>query len=132
MWNALWIFVGSGLGGLARWGVSGVIANKFGQTFPWGTLVVNVTGSFVIGLFATVTGPDGRWLAPVTFRQFFMIGICGGYTTFSSFSLQTLALVEDGEWFRAAANSVLSVALCLIGVWLGHVLAIGLNSAKGQ
>jgi CrcB protein len=132
MWNALWIFVGSGLGGVARWGVSAFIANKVGQTFPWGTMVVNVTGSFIIGLFATVTGPEGRWLAPATFRQFFMLGICGGYTTFSSFSLQTLNLAEDGEWFKAGANSALSLALCLLGVWLGHVLAMELNSTKGQ
>jgi len=128
MWNALWIFIGGGLGSLARWGFSGWIANAFGQTFPWGTLFVNVSGSFVIGLFATVSGPEGRWLAPATFRQFFMLGVCGGYTTFSSFSLQTLTLAEDGEWFRAAANSVLSLVLCLMGVWLGHLLGSILNS----
>src|SRR5215468_3512024 len=113
MWNALWIFVGGGLGSLARWGVSGLIANRVGETFPWGTIVVNVTGSFIIGLFATVTGPDGRWLAPATLRQFFMVGVCGGYTTFSSFSLQTLALAQDGQWFRAGANCVLSFVLCV-------------------
>src|SRR6266487_1556942 len=129
MWNALWIFVGGGLGSLARWGFSGFIANRFGETFPWGTLFVNVSGSFIIGLFATLTSPDGRWLAPATFRQFFMLGICGGYTTFSSFSLQTLSLAEDGEWFRAAANSVLSLVLCLGGVWLGHIFASALNSS---
>ena len=132
MWNALWIFIGSGLGGLARWGASGFIANRFGETFPWGTLVVNVTGSFVIGLFATLTGPEGRWLAPATFRQFFMIGICGGYTTFSSFSLQTLSLADDGEWLKAGANALLSIVLCLAGVWLGHMLALELNSTKGH
>jgi CrcB protein len=132
MWNALWIFIGSGLGGLARWGASGFIANRFGETFPWGTLVVNVTGSFVIGLFATLTGPEGRWLAPATFRQFFMIGICGGYTTFSSFSLQTLSLADEGEWLKAGANALLSIVLCLAGVWLGHMLALELNSTKGH
>ncbi len=130
MWNAVWIFVGGGLGSLARWGFSGLIANKFGETFPWGTLFVNVSGSFIIGLFATLTGPDGRWLAPATFRQFFMLGICGGYTTFSSFSLQTLSLAEDGEWFRAAANSILSLVLCLAGVWLGHLLASAMNTSS--
>ena len=78
MWNAFWIFIGGGLGSLARWGFSGWVANQVGETFPWGTLLVNISGSFVIGLFATVTGPEGRWLAPATFRQFFMLGICGG------------------------------------------------------
>jgi CrcB protein len=132
MWNALWIFVGGGLGSLARWVASGLVANKFGQTFPWGTLTVNVTGSFIIGLFATATGPERRWMAPASFRQFFMLGICGGYTTFSSFSLQTLSLAEDGEWFKAGGNAVLSLVLCLVGVWLGHVLALELNSMKGS
>ena len=75
MMNALWIFVGGGLGSLARWGASGFIANTIGETFPWGTLLVNVSGSFVIGLFAAVTGPEGRWLASNSFRQFFMLGI---------------------------------------------------------
>lgn len=131
MWNALLIFIGGGLGSLARWGASGWIANNFGQTFPWGTLVVNVTGSFLIGLFATLTGPEGRWLAPASLRQFFMLGLCGGYTTFSSFSIQTLRLAEDGEWFKAGANAALSLLLCLAGVWLGHVLALEINTMKG-
>jgi len=71
-------------------------------------------------------------MAPASFRQFFMLGICGGYTTFSSFSLQTLSLAEDGEWFKAGGNAVLSLVLCLVGVWLGHVLALELNSMKGS
>ena len=132
MWSAFWIFVGGGLGSVARWGVSGLVANRVGETFPWGTLLINVSGSFVIGLFATVTGPEGRWMAPVSFRQFFMLGICGGYTTFSSFSLQTLSLAEDGQWFKAGANAVLSLVLCLVGVWLGLLLAGNLNAMKGQ
>ena len=130
--NALLIFVGGGLGSLARWGASGLLAARIGQTFPWGTLVVNVTGSFIIGLFATLTGPEGRLMAPVSFRQFFMLGVCGGYTTFSSFSLQTLNLAEDGQWFRAGGNAGLSVFLCLLGVWLGHALALSINSTKGN
>ena len=132
MWNVFWIFIGGGLGSVARWAVSGLVANAVGQTFPWGTLFINVSGSFVIGLFATVTGPEGRWMAPATLRQFFMLGICGGYTTFSSFSLQTLTLAEDGQWFKAGANSVLSLGLCLVGVWLGHILALSLNGMKGN
>ncbi len=132
MLNALWIFLGGGLGTLGRWWLSGVVANRFGQTFPWGTLVVNVSGCFVIGLFATMTGPEGRLMAPASFRQFFMLGVCGGYTTFSSFSLQTLTLAEDGQWFKAGANSLASLGLCLVAVWLGHVLATSFNSMKGH
>ena len=132
MLNIILVFLGSGLGGVARLLLSGLVANLVGQTFPWGTLVVNVTGSFAIGLFATLTGPDGRVLAPAAFRQFFMLGICGGYTTFSSFSLQTLNLVEEGERFRAGVNAVLSMVLCFVAVWLGHLLATALNSTKGN
>lgn len=132
MLNALWIFIGGGLGSLARWWASGFVAERVGQTFPWGTLAVNVTGSFIIGLFATLTGPEGRLMAPASFRQFFMLGVCGGYTTFSSFSLQTLNLAEEGQWFRAGSNAVLSVVLCLLAVWLGHVAAMAVNSAKGS
>lgn len=132
MLNAFWIFVGGGLGTLARWWFSGWVAGKIGETFPWGTILVNISGCFVIGLFATMTGPEGRWLASAGFRQFFMLGICGGYTTFSSFSLQTLTLAQDGQWFKAAANCVFSVVLCLLGVWLGHVLAAEINSMKGH
>ncbi|MBL9138187.1 MAG: fluoride efflux transporter CrcB [Verrucomicrobiales bacterium] len=129
--SALAIFLGSGLGGLARWWLSGLIAARVGETFPWGTLVVNVTGSFAIGLMAGFTGPEGRFLVSPLLRQFFMIGICGGYTTFSSFSLQTWYLAENGEWLRAGANVLLSVALCLAGVWLGYLVAANVPSTKG-
>ena len=128
----LWIAIGSALGSVARFWFSGVVARQFGETFPWGTILVNVSGSFAIGFFATLTSSEGRWLVPATFRQFFMIGICGGYTTFSSFSLQTLNLVEDGEWLYAGANVVFSVIPCLLAVWLGHLLAVALNSLKGN
>ena len=126
--NALWIFLGGGLGSLARWGASGLIAHTIGETFPWGTLLVNISGSFVIGLFAAVTGPEGRWLVSAPFRQFFMLGICGGYTTFSSFSLQTLNLAQDGQWLKAGLNCLLSLVLCLLGVWLGYLLGLSWNS----
>lgn len=127
----LWIMLGSALGGGARFWVSSSVASHFGETFPWGTIIVNVTGSFVIGFFATLTGPDGRVLVGSTTRQFVMIGLCGGYTTFSSFSLQTLLLARDGDWFRAGANTILSFALCLAAVWLGHIAAAALNQLKG-
>ncbi len=102
----LWVAFGGALGSVARFWFSGFIADRMGGTFPWGTLLVNVTGSFVIGFFATLTGPEGRWLAHSNTRIFFMTGICGGYTTFSSFSLQTLELVRGGEWLRAGVNCV--------------------------
>lgn len=127
----LWIMLGSALGGAARYWFSGFVANRIGETFPWGTIFVNISGSFVIGFFATLTGPDGRMLVGTTTRQFVMVGLCGGYTTFSSFSLQTLNLVQDGEWARAAANAGLSVVLCFVAVWLGHIAASVLNQIKG-
>jgi CrcB protein len=123
----LWIAVGGALGSVARYWCSGIVAEAIGETFPWGTLLVNVLGSFIIGFFATLTAPDGRWLVSGTARQFVMTGIIGGYTTFSSFSLQTLNLVRDGEWLRAGGNITLSVLLCLVAVWLGHVMAAAVN-----
>ncbi len=127
----LTVALGGGLGTVARYFLSGVVAHAFGETFPWGTLIVNVTGSFVIGFFGTLTGPDGRMLVGGTTRQFVIVGICGGFTTFSSFSLQTLNLMSDGEWLQASGNVVGSVALCLFFVWLGSVLASMLNQMKG-
>jgi CrcB protein len=123
----LWIALGSALGGAGRYWCSGVIARHIGETFPWGTLTVNVVGSLLIGLLATVSEPDGRLLMSSTMRQFFMIGVFGGFTTFSSFSLQVLNLVRDGQWAPASLYIGGSVALCLIGVWLGHALGIAIN-----
>src|ERR1700732_2006178 len=119
MAGPLWVAVGSALGGMARYGVSGVVANRIGETFPWGTLVVNVSGCFVVGVFAAAIGPGGALAGSLTARQLVLIGLCGGYTTFSSFSLQTLALARDGDWGRALANIAASVALCLAAVWAG-------------
>ncbi len=121
------VAVGGALGSMARYWASGWAAAAFGETFPFGTLIVNVTGSFIIGLFATLTGPDGRFLVEPQWRAFVMVGICGGYTTFSSFSLQTLNLLRDGEHAYAAGNVLLSVSLCMLGVWLGHVTAVAIN-----
>ena len=127
VWSYLWIAIGSAIGGVLRFLCSGLIAERIGEIFPWGTLAVNVSGSLVIGFFFTLTEADGRLLVGTTGRQFILIGICGGFTTFSSFSLQTLSLVRDGDWLRASANIVGSVVLCLVAVWLGHIAAVALN-----
>jgi CrcB protein len=127
----LWVVAGSAVGGGLRYFFSGLIASHFGETFPWGTLFVNVTGSFVIGFFATLTSIDGRVMVGPTARQFVMTGICGGYTTFSSFSLQTLNLARDDEWLYAGGNIVASTVLCLLFVWVGHVAAMAVNQMKG-
>jgi len=125
-----WIALGSALGGVARYACSGIAARLFGETFPWGTLIVNVTGSLIIGFFATLTGPDGRIFAGSTARQFVMFGLLGGFTTFSSFSLQTLALAQANQWLQASGNIVASVVLCLLAVWVGHLLANSINTLK--
>jgi CrcB protein len=122
------VALGSALGGMARFFVSGWIARLWGEAFPWGTIVINITGSFLIGFFGGLTGPDGRYLAPPELRTFFMVGVCGGYTTFSSFSLQTLNLARDGELLLAGSNVTVSVILCLVGVWLGSVSAAAINN----
>ena len=117
------VMTGGAVGtGLRLW-LSGLLATKYGETFPLGTLVVNVIGSFVISFFAGLVGPDGPLLVSSLARQVVMVGVLGGFTTFSSFSFQTLNLLHDGQWARAAANIGLSVGLCLFAVWLGHVAA---------
>jgi CrcB protein len=125
----LLIALGGALGSVLRYWLNGIISMQW-ETFPMGTLVINVTGSFVIGFFSSLTRPDGRWFVPPNGRLFFMTGVCGGYTTFSSFSLQTLTLAQDGEWLKAGGNVVGSVTLCLIAAWLGHVLAATINQLR--
>lgn len=118
-----WIGLGSALGGIGRYWCSGAVARLFGETFPWGTIAVNVVGSLAIGFIAALMPPDGRILATPGARDFLMVGLLGGYTTFSAFSLQTLSLAREGHWLAALTNVLLSVFLCLIAVWLGHVVA---------
>ena len=125
--NSLAVAVGGALGSLARYWLAELLATMGLVDFPWATLFANVSGSFVIGFVATLTGPDGRLLVAPEWRLFWLVGICGGYTTFSSFSLQTLNLAQDGDWLRAGLNVAGSVVLCLLGVWLGYAAGLLIN-----
>jgi len=131
-WEAVkaygWVALGSMLGGMSRFWLSNVVAEKVGGFFPWGTIVINITGSFVIGIFAALTLSEGRLNTSRSFVvQFCMLGICGGYTTFSSFSLQTLNLLREKQWLWAGGNVVISVAACILAVWLGFILGQVIN-----
>ena len=119
----IWIAVGSALGGMARYWCTGAAARLFGETFPWGTLLINILGSFIIGFFVSLTGPEGRYVVDQNFRMFVTVGLCGGYTTFSAFSLQSMVLMQEGEWLQAGGYIAASVIVCLLAVWLGHLLA---------
>jgi CrcB protein len=127
----LWVAIGGALGSMARYGISGMIAAMTNGAFPYGTLVVNVTGAILIGFFATLSGPDSRFFIPASGRLFLMTGICGGYTTFSTFSLETYNLLRDGDWNAALANIGCSVILCLVAVWIGHAGALVLDRLRG-
>ena len=127
MLNYVAVAIGSALGGVARYGFALLVARWLGDAFPWGTILINILGSFVIGFFATLTRPDGRWRVAPALRLFVMVGICGGYTTFSAFSLQTFELLRHGAALAALANVGLSLALCLLAVWLGHEGAAALT-----
>ncbi len=124
--NCLLIMLGGALGTLARYLIS-VLALPVSTQLPLGTIVINITGSFVIGFFGTLTLAEGRYPVSESLRLFVMIGLCGGYTTFSSFSLQTLDLLRSGATLRAALNIGLSVVLCVSAVAFGHYLAAHIN-----
>ncbi|HEU5069469.1 MAG TPA: fluoride efflux transporter CrcB [Verrucomicrobiae bacterium] len=129
----LWVALGGALGSVGRYWLNGIVAQRF-ATFPAGTLTVNILGSFIIGVIGALTSPEAR-MAPESrafVTQFVMIGICGGFTTFSSFSLQTLNLLRDREWFYAGGNVLLSVVLCLAGTWLGYLFGAWLTAMKGN
>jgi fluoride exporter len=118
----LWVTIGSALGGLLRYAISRLTMPISGG-IPFGTIIINILGSFVIGYFGTLTLHNGKYPVSDNFRLFVMVGICGGFTTFSSFSLQTFDLARSGSWGKALANIVLSVVLCLAAVAAGHRLA---------
>ena len=130
MLSYFWVGIGGALGSILRFWLAGLItATPAGEAFPLGTMVINITGSFVIGTFGAMTGTDSKF--PLHWRalavQLVMVGICGGYTTFSTFSLQTLNLARSGHWLYAGLNVGLSVVLCMAGVWLGYALGETLN-----
>jgi CrcB protein len=124
----LWVGLGSAFGGMARFWVSGIVAERVGQRFPWGTIIINITGSMIIGILYALTSPEGRLnTSRVIATQLLMVGVCGGFTTFSSFSLQTLTLAREGQWLWAGGNVLISVVVCLTAVWLGFLLGQVLN-----
>lgn len=119
----LWIAAGSALGGVSRFALGSWIITRYGSFLPWGTLAINIIGSALIGLFATA-------VKPTPWRQFLMVGVCGGFTTFSSFSLETLTLLREGHAGRAFAYIGLSVGVCLASVWLGHLAGMWISAGE--
>jgi|SRR5271155_2198696 len=127
----LWVALGGALGSMARYGFSGGIAAITGGTFPYGTMFVNVTGAVLIGFLASLSAAESPFFIPAPARVFLMTGVCGGYTTFSTFSLETFNLLREGEFLPALANVLLSVVLCLTAVWAGYVTAFALGRIRG-
>lgn len=126
----LYVALGSALGGMLRHWCSLLVANRLGDEFPWGTILVNVSGSFAIGVLGALSALDGRWVLPVAARQLLIVGVLGGFTTFSSFSLQTLTLARVGSWAAAGANVLVSLVFCLLAVSAGFALATAFNQAR--
>jgi CrcB protein len=127
----LWVAIGGALGSMMRYGFSGVVAQMTGGTFPYGTMFVNVTGALLIGIFASISAPQSRFFVPSAARMFLMTGICGGYTTFSTFSLESFNLLREGEVRPALANMLLSVVLCVFAVWIGYSAALVVSRPRG-
>ena len=123
--------LGGALGTLSRYSLS-LLTLPISQGVPWGTILINIAGSFLIGAFGTLTLANGRLPLPEEARLFVMVGFCGGFTTFSSFSLQTLDLLRSGNLTRAAVNVAVSVVLCVSAVALGHTLASHVNGGTAR
>ena len=117
----LWVAIGGAIGTIGRFRLAAAVAKLTGPAFPWGTLLINVAGSFVIGWFAQATGAHGAWHVSRAARIFVMIGFCGGFTTFSSFSLQTIELLRSRPLW-GVSYIFLSVALCLAATWVSAFL----------
>lgn len=122
--------LGSAVGGTARWLISGSMQNWPGSALPVGTLFVNITGSLLIGFYAALAAPEGRLFPGPRERHFVMTGLCGGYTTFSIFSLETLRLVEAGRPALATLHVGVSLAGWLAAVWAGYTLAMRINRLR--
>lgn len=129
--TCLLVMLGGALGTLARYLVS-VSTLALSRDLPWGTIGINITGSFIIGFFGTLTLAHGRFPVSENTRLFVLVGFCGGFTTFSSFSLQTFTLLREGAMLRAAINVVASVLFCVGAAAVGHLLAAGLNGGATQ
>jgi fluoride exporter len=128
--TAVWIALGGALGTLARYYIA-LWMMPLSRDLPWGTIAINVVGSFAISFVGTLTIANGRYPIADAWRVAFTVGVCGGFTTFSSFSLQTLDLLRAGAPGRALLNIILSVALCLGAVTLGYLVAQQINSGAG-
>jgi fluoride exporter len=119
IWALIIVFVGGAIGSMLRFWLSGFIAERFGETFPYGTLVVNLVGSLIVGFAVARLGHLSDAFLASGLKQFIVVGLCGGLTTFSSFSLQTWNLILDGRWGSAFTNIIVSTILCLALVALG-------------
>jgi CrcB protein len=129
--TCLFVVIGGAVGTLCRYLVS-VAALPISQNLPLGTIGINILGSFVIGFFGTLTLSHGRYPVSEDVRLFVMVGLCGGFTTFSSFSLQTLDLLRGGAIGRAAVNIVASVVLCVGAVAVGHLIGASFNGGAAR
>ncbi len=129
--SCLFVAFGGALGTIARYLIAWLTL-PISRDLPWGTIGINIAGSFIIGFVGTLTLAQGRYPMSENLRLFVMVGICGGFTTFSSFSLQTLDLLRGGAIARAGVNIVASVALCVCAVAAGHLIAAQLNGGAAQ
>ncbi|MBB5373155.1 fluoride efflux transporter CrcB [Acidocella aromatica] len=126
----LWVALGGALGSVARYALGNAMTLALGASFPWGTLLINVLGSFVISCFGTIASAQGRFPLPLEARLFVTVGVCGGFTTFSSFSLQTVELARNGHTGRAVFYVIASVILCLLACALGVSVAQAVNAPR--